>query len=330
MTVAADRQMATVSREALAAGSRSFNMASKFLASHQRTDAAVLYAFCRMVDDAADEAPSVEVAQASLGTIEDELWGRRAATRFMGYFLAMAERRQVDLRHAQNLIDGVRSDLAEVRVADDRELLRYCYRVASTVGLMMCGVLGVRDGAALPFAVDLGVAMQLTNICRDVREDAGLGRVYLPAARLFAAGIDQNDLLLGTVDRRALARVVTTMVDWADTYYASADGGMRYIPFGPRLAITVASRVYRAIGHKLRTNDGDAWAGRTVVGTLGKTWVATKAIGAFLGPRISGWSRPVQHDPSLHVALQDLPGSNPGARQLRAPVATEGLESVCL
>ena len=323
-----DRQMAVVSRQALAVGSRSFNMASRFLAPGQRNDAAALYAFCRMVDDAADDAPSREVATAALGAIEDELWGRRPATTFMGHFLAMAERRRIDLQHAQNLLDGVSSDLDDVRIADDAALLRYCYQVASTVGLMMCGVLGVRDSAALPFAVDLGLAMQLTNICRDVKEDAGLGRVYLPASRLQDAGVSQGDLLAGEVDRRALARVVRALIDRADAYYASADAGMRYIPVGPRLAIVVASRVYRAIGHKLRRRGSDAWQGRTVVGTLGKSWVAAGAVTAFFSPKVSGWSGADTHDPSLHVHLQDLPGANPGAGDFAARPLGHQLGSV--
>ncbi|MEO1336547.1 MAG: phytoene/squalene synthase family protein [Myxococcota bacterium] len=321
--------MVTVSREALAAGSKSFHMASKFLAPGQRNDAAALYAFCRMVDDAADDAPSVEVATSSLSRIEDELWGRRPATTFMGFFLTMAERRQVDLLHAQHLLDGVRSDLSQVRVADDRELLRYCYRVASTVGLMMCGVLGVRDKVALPFAVDLGVAMQLSNICRDVKEDAGLGRVYVPADRLAAVGLSPEDLLEDRVDRAKLANVVRELLALADGYYESANDGLRYIPFGPRLAITVASRVYRAIGRKLRRNGADAWQGRTVVGTSGKIYEATRAMVAFASPNILGWSAPREHAPALHVALQDLPGANPGAASMTPVVSTARLESVC-
>ena len=324
----AEQQMTTVSRQTLAAGSKSFNMASRFMAPAQRNDAAALYAFCRMVDDAADDAPSTAVADASLTAIEDELWGRRSPTTFMGHFLAVADRRRIDLQHAQNLIDGVRSDLSDVLVADDRALLRYCYQVASTVGLMMCGVLGVRDRIALPFAVDLGVAMQLTNICRDVKEDAGLGRVYLPRGRLQAVGVKQEDLLTGNVDRAALATVVSDILTLADAYYRSADAGLRYIPFGPRLAITVASRVYRAIGHKLRRNGADAWAGRTVVSPRGKAWVAGGALMAFAAPRVSGWSTAEIHEPSLHVFLQDLPGTDPGARELPSSGPTR-LESVC-
>ncbi len=319
-------RLAVASRQALAAGSKSFNLASRFMGAGQRTDAATLYAFCRMVDDAADDAPSAELAENSLADIEDQLWGRRPATEFMGYFLEVAQRRQVDLRHAQNLIEGVRTDLGSVRIADDRELLRYCYQVASTVGLMMCGVVGVRDEDALPFAVDLGLAMQLTNICRDVREDAGLGRVYLPAARLRRVGLTQDELLGGRVDRAALASVVDDLIQLADAYYASADAGLRYIPFGPRLAITVASRVYRSIGHKLRRRGADAWAGRTVVGRWGKAWVAAGAVASFFGPKISGWATAARHHPELHVYVQDLPGADPGARELpQSPVPEASL-----
>jgi phytoene synthase len=206
---------------------------------------------------------------------------------------------------------GPSSGSAVAPPSDDDELLRYCYRVASTVGLMMCAVLGVREPSAFPHAVDLGVAMQLTNICRDVREDARMGRVYLPASRLEAAGLTPDDLLQDRVDREALARVVADLLHLADRYYASADAGMRWIPARARTAIVVASRVYRAIGVKLRRRGCDAWSGRTVVGGVEKVGWLAAALAASVGPTIAGWGPPARHVASLHGSLAGLPGANP-------------------
>lgn len=300
--------MVLVSRDVLAENSRSFNWASVFLPADRRDDASVVYALCRLIDDAADEADDDERARVHLQLLRDELTGRRPARPLVQQFLQVAERRDMDLTYALELLEGVESDLGSVAFETDRELLRYCYRVAGTVGLMMCAVLGVDQEDALPHAIDLGVAMQLTNICRDVLEDARRGRVYIPAERLRAAGTTPNDVLEGNADRAAVATVVDDLLEIADEYYVSADDGMHYIPARCRLAIVVASRVYRAIGVKLRSNGSNALAGRTIVGWAGKAWWVGRSLFAYASPRISGLGRCRGHDATLHDALRGLPG----------------------
>lgn len=293
------------SREVLAAHARSFTWASLFLPADRRDDAAVVYAFCRLVDDLVDEAVDAGDARSALDHLSAELRGGAPARPLVAETLAVFERRGIPLEPALQLITGVRGDLGPVRIADDAGLLRYGYRVAGTVGWMMCGVLGVEDRAALPFAIDLGVAMQITNICRDVAEDAGRGRVYLPASRLAAHGTSQQALLEGRADRRAVARVVRELLDLADAYYASADRGKRHIPPRSRLAILVASRVYAGIGQVLRERGGDALAGRVWVGAWGKAWRTVAALGAFV--RLA-FAPATAHDPLLHQPLAGLPG----------------------
>lgn len=298
------------SRDVLSQKARSFRWAAQFLAPDVHDDAAVLYAFCRLVDDSADLAPTREHALSALAELEGQLTGARPADALMSAFLEMSERCELDLSIAQELIIGARSDLDEVIIADDVELLRYCYRVAGTVGLMMCAVLGVKEREALPFALDLGVGMQLTNICRDVAEDAGLGRVYLPETRLRHHNTSPDELLAGEAKRDRVARVVADLLEVADWYYSSADEGLRYIPPRSRLAILVASRIYRGIGVKLRENGADALAGRTIVPWTGKTvWVA-RAVKQFASAKVIGLARTPHHDIQLHRALSGLPGAN--------------------
>lgn len=290
-------------RAVLAKGSKSFSFAGWFLPDEQRDDAALLYAFCRYVDDVADEALDPFQARAGLDAVEAELLGQVPPSPFLRDVLTMFEMRRINRRHAVELVHGVASDLSEVRVADDRELIRYCYRVASTVGLMMCGVLGVHDPRALPYAIDLGVGMQLTNICRDVAEDARNDRVYLPAARLERWGVEPTPRGV-LASPEGISRVVADLLDHADRYYASARSGMRFIPLRARLAILVASRVYRAIGVRLRANGCDALAGRTIVPTSSKLVEAAGAIGgSFFLPR-------EPHRSDLHRFLDGLPGAN--------------------
>lgn len=305
-----------LSYERLTAGSKTFRFASYFLPRDCRNDAAVVYSFCRLVDDLADDAPSMEQATTDLQQVRDELQGRATARPIVAAYSAVAARTHISPEVAEALIQGVLSDQRVVRVQTDAELLTYCYQVASTVGLMMCGVLGVRDPRALVHAVDLGLAMQLTNICRDVADDARMNRVYLPEARLRAAGASSEALVQGVAGREAVARVVRDLLARSEQHYQSADEGMRWIPLRARLAIVIAARTYRAIGVRLLANGADAMAGRTVVPFTGKLYWAGRALVAFILPRIQGWLPFPKHDARLHTGIPPWPGVHSEARIL--------------
>jgi phytoene synthase len=292
-------------RETLRRHARSFRVASLFLPADCRDDAALLYAYCRELDDAVDEAPSKDGAAERIAAVEA---GPVAVA-----FREVAARRGFDPTVAHHLVDGMRADLGEVRLADDAALLRYSYQVAGSVGLMMCGVLGVTDLRAQPHAVDLGVAMQLTNICRDVREDAERGRVYLPATRLAEVGLAPEDVLSGRADGSRIARVVEDLLVLADAYYRSADDGMPFIPWRTRLAIVIASRLYRGIGVRLRRSFGsNPMHGRTRATFVDrcKGVLASLARWAMLTVFAKAGTR--RHDGALHLHLRGLPGASHG------------------
>lgn len=309
------------------AKARTFSHAARLLPPGVHDDAAIVYALCRLIDDTADQAPSPEVALAGLDAIARELTGEAEARDLVGVFLETARRLNLNVACALELIEGARWDQREVLcVEDDAELLRYCYRVAGTVGLMMCAVLGVVQDEALPFALDLGVAMQLTNICRDVAEDASMQRVYLPARRLRLEGVEPSDLLHPPTDRaeaeaarQATARVVGHLLSMADSYYESATHGMRHIPARCRGAILVAARVYGAIGHELRARGCDALAGRTILTTPQRLRWTARALAEAASPRVLGLSASATHDATLHVHLHDLPGANPLSARAHQP-----------
>jgi phytoene synthase len=289
---------------------RTFWWASRLLPPSVRDDAATVYAFCRMVDDMGDEADDPSAAELALEVLSNEVEGRTQPRPIVAELRAAAERLALPMDAAAELIAGVRGDLGLVRMADDADLVRYCYRVASTVGLMMCGVLGVRCREALPHAIDLGIAMQLTNICRDVAEDAARGRVYLPADRLRSAGIDPEDVVRRKADPERVSHVVRSVLALADRYYRSADGGMRDIPWRFRPAILVASRTYRAIGVRLRRRRPHAAAVRTVVPWPQKLAWSAAAVAASLRPAMLGITPRWAHDRALHQPLRGLPGAN--------------------
>lgn len=296
-----------ISTEILNQNTSSFRLASHLLAPHQRRDATLLYAVCRLVDDIADEHRNEINAARRLARIRAELTRRTRPRPMVQHFLQMARRRELNIDCLLELISGVESDLGEVRVGSDEELLRYCYRVAGTVGLMMCPLLDVEAPAASAHAIDLGVAMQVTNICRDVLEDARRNRIYLPATRLEEVGIDPGELLAGDVDEAALAQVIDDLLEMADDYYRSAHEGMRYIPARPRLAIAVASRVYHAWGVRLKRRGSNPLAGPPQMPEWSKATAVAAGVGHWIQLGMAD-SPPPPHRRRLHEPLCGLPG----------------------
>jgi len=244
----------------LARKARTFRLATAMLPAGLQDDIAVLYAFCRTADDLADETGD----ELALLRLEREVAGDEPACPLVQALQDLAHRRGISLCHAQSLLTGVRQDLGCVTMENDGELLAYSWRVASTVGLMVSRLIGVRDPAAEGHAADLGLAMQLTNIVRDVREDALRGRVYLPRTRLAARGISVDDVLRGR-QREGVRVVCLELLDLADAYYASGEAGLRYIPLRARVGIAVAQRVYASIGWRIRATGHHPLDGRLVV-----------------------------------------------------------------
>ena len=296
--------------EVLAYHGRTFALAARLLPRSRRNDAAVLYAFCRYVDDVADETPNREDAKDELCQVRLELAGQGNPRPIVALFLEVAERRNIDVQAADYLIQAVLSDLGAVRFKTDEQLLRYCYGVAGTVGLMMCGVLGVRSEEALHFAIDLGVGMQLTNICRDIREDARRNRCYVPKTRLARHGLRQEDVITRSCDPAKLALVTDELLSMAERYYQSADNGMQAIPMPGRAAIVVAARVYRAIGFRLRrVHQSNSLHGRTVVPIPMRLLWAARALMELGHPQFWLWAIG-SHDRVLHRPLRGLPGAS--------------------
>ena len=270
---------------------KTFRLASYLLPPQMRDDAAIAYAFCRLVDDTVDDADSEARAAVELGAIEDMVLGLVPSTPLVSAYLDMCRRRNIELTPTLHLIGGARSDLSLVRVEDDAQLFRYCYQVAGTVGLIMCGIMGVTDRTALQRAVDLGIAMQLTNICRDVLEDAKMDRVYLPQQRLLSNGSDQATLIAHVRNpsdalTRSVASTVSELLIKADHHYQSATLGMRFLSGRVRLSIMVASSLYRQIGVRLlRLHRGNALLGRVVVPKWQKLTLTFAAIVRYLRGR---------------------------------------------
>lgn len=286
---------------------KSFHFAGLFLPKDQLLACARLYRFCRYLDDIADDTKLAADAIDQLQLIETELDTGSSVNPVVIDFLHLVKSQSIDLAPVKQLIQGLLSDLNTVAVKDDAQLKVYSYRVAGCVGLLMCDVLGVHDSRAYKHAIDLGIAMQLTNIARDVAEDARHKRRYLPATwvgNLSTVHIASADVW----HRKKLQHAVQKLILEAEHYYDSAEHGLGYLPWRARLAILIAARVYRDIGHQLARKDFATWLGRAHVSKSRKIWLAVRACIAFsFRPKFHRTGR--KHDHNLHRALFNLPGS---------------------
>ncbi|MCE9588016.1 MAG: phytoene/squalene synthase family protein [Verrucomicrobia bacterium] len=300
--------VAPSANEVLSSKGRSFYWARHFLGSRHAERATRLYAFCRYLDDLADESPSPDEARSKLKAVREDVLRGESADASLSDGLSLARECGISKEPILELINGIASDLEEVRIADVDELIRYCYRVAGTVGLMMCRVLDVSSPAAYPHAVDLGIAMQLTNICRDVLEDAAMGRRYLPSTLVG----DLSPLELINPNTAVCAKIASgalELLQLSEDYYRSGEEGLSYLPLRARGAILIASRVYHGIGLDLISRKGDCWSRRAMVSSAQKALITVKALTSVTQGRSSKrsfWSATCAHRSELHIALAGL------------------------
>jgi phytoene synthase len=289
-----------IARRTLAEKSRSFALAALLLPRRTRDEMALLYAFCRHVDDAIDLAPSSQRVTALL-ELQQELAciyaGQPTGDALLDAFAWLVRARNIPREYPQALLAGMSMDVLGARYGSLSDLTLYCYRVAGVVGLMACHVLGVSDAKFMRNAAHLGMAMQLTNICRDVAEDLADGRQYLPSDLLGGSLSTTPDS--GSPERTRVCNVVARLLDEADLYYRSGDLGLSGLGLRSALSVALARHVYAAIGTRLRARSCDPFLGRAFVPGLTKLRLAVRALVdtlASLPARLS--SRPLVRLPA--------------------------------
>jgi phytoene synthase len=312
---------ARMARQILAHHSKSFAFAGRLLPAGCREDATALYAWCRRCDDAVDQPSGVRARAVAVDRLRAELdhvYGSRKdgdggedggggeTDLVLAGFQRVVHRRAIPRRYADDLLDGMAMDVGWVRYRTFDDLLLYCYRVAGTVGLMMAHIMGARSLSALRRATDLGIAMQLTNICRDVAEDQKRDRVYLP-----------QDLL---ASRRAQSRegdetsqAVEELLRRADRFYRSGDQGMDALPLRCAIAIRAARLIYAEIGQEIARRGFDVQAGRAVVSKGRKAWLALRAAVETLWTRLGGGAL-------VRGFRRDLPARRPQRLPFSLPI----------
>lgn len=253
-------------RAMLAGGSRSFYAASFLLPRRVRDAATALYAFCRLADDAIDVGEGGATALAQLYDRLDRAYrGNPIDNAADRAFADVVNRYGVPRALPEALIDGFAWDEAERTYESIDDLLGYAARVAGTVGAMMSLLMGKRESEVVARACDLGMAMQLTNIARDVGEDARLGRLYLPRAWLREEGIEPDAWLQYPEFSPEIARIIGRLLAVADDLYARADAGIARLPPDCRPGITAARLLYAEIGREVERRGWDSVSSRAVV-----------------------------------------------------------------
>ena len=305
MNVTVENYLAAEPEKIMARHGKSFYWASQVFSKNMLKRVATLYTFCRYVDDLADECEPV-VAQEQLDLVLKGLEEGK------GNFSEIFGPSKIPTIYARELLDGALFDVNNGKVHTHQDLLVYCYKVAGVVGLMMTRVIGVTKEEAYAFAVDLGMGMQLTNICRDVLEDAQNKRTYLPLVKLNEAGLGIDELSQQGPTPPEATKIVTDYLELADQYYQSALEGMRYIPWRARIAILLAARLYQGIGHKIRYYDYNVLQGRTFLTSFEKIIITIRTLFEFL---ILALKPKSSHQQKLHAALVGLPGIKESANR---------------
>ena len=278
-------------------GSRSFHLASLLLPRQIRNASTALYAFCRLADDAIDVPANGGSGLAQLRSQLDRVYGAtplpHPVERMLSYTVLHY---RVPRELLDALLEGFEWDLAGRHYETPDELNAYAARVAGSVGVIMTLLMGVRESAVLARACDLGIAMQLTNVARDVGQDAHAGRLYLPRQWLREAGIDPDSWLARPVFNAALAAVIERLLARADELYVRSVAGIAGLPARARPGIHAARLLYAQIGNDLRQHGHDALSRRAHVGAARKLGLLLTAVAA--AARVPA----ARHEPPLEEA----------------------------
>lgn len=321
------QDLASYSEATIRQGSKSFARAAMLFDADTRKSVMMLYAWCRYCDDVIDGQELGHEAQAL--TVQEKLRqldllrqetervcaGHGSDIPAFAALQQVVRKHAIARRHLFDLLEGFAMDADEVRFITLDDTLRYCYHVAGVVGVMMARIMGAEDEDVIHRAADLGIAFQLTNISRDVIDDLGIGRCYLPEEWLREKGIPRQEMHLPQ-HRESLHALAGELVELAERYYDSARVGIAHLPWRCAWAISSALLIYRDIGLQVRKAGIQAWDGRTKVSGGRKLWrlchgglMAAHALSrrpeANAAPRTGLWTR------TSHALQQHATNSQP-------------------
>ncbi|MDD4912085.1 MAG: presqualene diphosphate synthase HpnD [Sideroxydans sp.] len=257
----------------------SFTSSFRFLTPDRRQAMTVLYAFCREVDDVVDECSDADVARTTLSWWRNEVaavFGGQPTHPVCQALIPVVKRFNLPLEHLLEIIDGMEMDLDQPRYADFKSLQLYCYRVASVVGLLSAEIFGYTDRETLKYAHDLGIAFQLTNIIRDVGEDARRNRIYLPMDEMQQFGVTAADIL-NSRETENFQKLMAFQIDRAQRFYDQALAHLPAVDRKAQRAGLIMAAIYRAVLREVERSGCHVLKERVSLGTGYKLWLAIKA-----------------------------------------------------
>ena len=293
--------------EILKKNGKSFYWAGQLLPKKYLIRCAELYSFCRLLDDIADskiKADNSSILKNILNLIKKDDYHK-----LKNYKINIPDYlKKSELAKAKiiDLIDGLIFDQKQVRIKNERELILYCYRVAGTVGVLMCIALDCKEKKSHDFAIDLGIAMQLTNILRDIKEDAELNRRYLPGN--FVKNLTPKQIInisqnIKHKDHLIVQEAIKKILHLSNLYYKSGNAGLFFLKFQFKIVIAVASNIYRQIGVKLKNKSYNWYEGRIFTTIYEKFKITIKTIFSIsLFFKINS----PKHKLSLHKHLKEI------------------------
>ncbi len=290
--------------------SRTFSFATALMPARTADALRKVYCFCRLVDDVADEMTDKNLAESILSQISLDLERKQSKVAEISAFLALAHENSIDLRIANELVNGVKSELGGIKISDEATLLQYCYKVAGTVAVMICQLLEIYSLEARCFAIDLAIAMQLTNIARDVHADVLQNRIYIPEAWISSQAVKESLASASNENNVLLARSVSALLALSEKYYRSSDQGICLLPPSARISILTSSRCYESIGVLIKRDiDSKSWdpKKRCIVPGRLKLQKLFGAAFALASNQTNILPSEVKHDASLHSYLHGLP-----------------------
>ncbi len=250
--------------------SKSFYFSARFLPKEKRWATYALYGFCRFVDNLIDNPRNRPKQQliSEIACFRRELrlayrWGESEHP-ILKPFILVTKTYRIPIEYPLDLLKGVQMDIETIRYDTFDDLYLFCYRVASVVGLMMTHIMGYKNNNAFEYAEKLGIAMQLTNILRDVKEDKDMGRIYLPLEELEQFGITEDDVFKENFNDQ-FRLLIKFQVERADSYYREADKGIPMLTTASQFSIYSASKIYQGILRKIEQREYNPFVGRVYV-----------------------------------------------------------------
>ena len=255
-----------------------------FFSKQKQKEVEILYNFCRYVDDLGDLLLNEKKSKKRLDEVIKSLKKKESNVSFVCEFIKLMKQYNIKTKIPVQLVEGVLSDLNNVYIKNNKELFEYSYRVAGTVGLMMCSLMNINEKRLFKHAIELGIAMQLTNIARDVKEDLEINRIYIPNLIILKKVRDYKKIIIDKEIQKKVSSKVIKLIEDSEKLYNQAAGGIIDLPINFRFVILFASNLYREIGKQILKEPLSIWENRVYITKIKKVIIFFRTMIGIIAP----------------------------------------------